>query len=736
MLLRRKTRQPLFRCARQHSVDELEYSSLDWPQHTCGLMDIQCPHCHSLMWLGEKTGGSSAQPKFGICCMSGKVEIPRIPDPPDSLLRMFTSNENIAKHFRKNIRKFNSGMAMASMKTTDATIAGGLASYRIQGVVYRMIGPPRNATNQQPACLQTYFFDLDEQVRLRTLRQPPNPGEAQLDSEVFRALIKILNEAPNAYLNSYITIQEQIDAGNILPNVRVGIHADKRPDGEHARRYNLPTSNEIAILMPESSGEAIPERSRMVVCNFRAQQGVLELQTFNETHRSYDPLQYPCLFPYGTDGWHLGIPHQHGTGKVTALQFYSYRIMKRHDSVNILLLAGRLFQQYCVDQFAKIESSRLRYLQLNQAVLRADLYNGLADAIQSGDADRAGRRYILPSSFTAGPRFMLKHYLDAMAIVRKFGKPTLFVTFTCNPQWPEITSELEPGQSASDRPDITARVFHLKQRQLLDDIRSGVFGNLTAHVNTIEFQKRGLPHCHFILRGEQHTWEDVDRVISAELPNPNNPLTRELFEVVKKHMVHGPCGNLNRQSPCMTDGTCTKNYPKSFRSVTSLGNDSYPDYRRRSTSDGGFSTTVRIRGCDVEVNNSNIVPYNAWLLMKYRAHINVEYCSSIKAVKYLYKYIFKGSDQATVSFQNQEDHVHVSAGTEEKDEIHKYESFRYIGASEACWRLFEFPIQQRNPAVECLPIHLPGENSVTFDPNNPELALQHAACTKLMAYSK
>ena len=188
-----------------------------------------------------------------------------------------------------------------------------------------------------------------------------------------------------------------------------------------------------------------------------------------------------------------------------------------------------------------------------------------------------------------------------MAIVRKFGKPTLFVTFTCNPQWPEITSELEPGQSASDRPDITARVFHLKQRQLLDDIRSGVFGNLTAHVN------RGLPHCHFlfILRGEQHTWEDVDRVISAELPNPNNPLTRKLFKVVKKHMVHGPCGNLNRQSPCMTDGTCTKNYPKSFRSVTSLGNDSYPDYRRQSTSDGGYSTTVRIRGCDVEVNNSN-----------------------------------------------------------------------------------------------------------------------------------
>ena len=71
---------------------------------------------------------------------------------------------------------------------------------------------------------------------------------------------------------------------------------------------------------------------------------------------------------------------------------------------------------------------------------------------------------------------------------------------------------------------------------------------------------------------------------------------------------------------------------------------------------------------------------------------------------------------------------------QEPDEIQKYENFRYIGSSEACWRLFEFPIQQRNPAVECLPIHLPGEHHVIFDPKNPELALQRAETTKLTAY--
>ena len=394
MLIRRQARQQ-FRCARLYSVDDFEHSQLTVNQYTCGLMDRICPHCQSFMWLGERTGGSSTQPQFGICCLSGKIIIPAVPDPLAILMGLNTNNDVQSKQFRKNIRKFNSGMAMASMKTNDATLAGGLASYRIQGVVYRMIGPPRNSDDQQPACLQTHFFDTEEQVRLRSVRQPLNPGEAQLDSDIYRMLSTVLTNAPNVYLMSFLTVQEQIDAGNIPPNVQVGIHADKRPDGEHARRYNLPTSNEIAILMPESTAGGIQDRKRMLVCNFRSTGSIRELQTFNETHRSYDPLQYPCLFPYGTDGWHLGIGHQRGNGNVSALQFCSNRIMKKVDSFNVLHHAGRLFQQYCVDQFAKIESGRLRYLHLNQASLRADLYNGLTDAVQSGDADRAGRRYIL-----------------------------------------------------------------------------------------------------------------------------------------------------------------------------------------------------------------------------------------------------------------------------------------------------------------------------------------------------
>jgi len=57
---------------------------------------------------------------------------------------------------------------------------------------------------------------------------------------------------------------------------------------------------------------------------------------------------------------------------------------------------------------------------------------------------------------------MQQLYQDSIAIVRHYGKPTLFITFTANPKWVEIERELLPHQSAADHPNLVARVFHLK----------------------------------------------------------------------------------------------------------------------------------------------------------------------------------------------------------------------------------------------------------------------------------
>ena len=136
---------------------------------------------------------------------------------------------------------------------------------------------------------------------------------------------------------------------------------------------------------------------------------------------------------------------------------------------------------------------------------------------------------------------------------------------------------------AVDRPDVTARVFRLKQQQLLQDIKSGVLGKVIAHVNTFEFQKRGLPHCHFlcIIQNNHDTWQEIDEVVSAELPHPNTPKTTDLDSLVMKHMFHGPYGERNYNSPCMVDGQCSKHYPpRDFRTQTLSVDDCFPLYCR------------------------------------------------------------------------------------------------------------------------------------------------------------
>ena len=96
---------------------------------------------------------------------------------------------------------------------------------------------------------------------------------------------------------------------------------------------------------------------------------------------------------------------------------------------------------YAVDMYANIEQQRLNYIKMNQQRIRVDLYCGLSDAVAAGDTDSRdlGRKIVLPSSYTGIPRQMFELYEDAMSIVRKYGKPDLSITFTCNPKWDEIT---------------------------------------------------------------------------------------------------------------------------------------------------------------------------------------------------------------------------------------------------------------------------------------------------------
>lgn len=227
-------------------------------------------------------------------------------------------------------------------------------------------------------------------------------------------------------------------------------------------------------------------------------------------------------------------------------------------------------QQWIVDSEFQIEANRLSYIRNNRAQLRADLYSGLKDYINTRASEsglRAGTSIILPSSFEGSPRNIRQHCNDAMAIVAKYGSIDLFITVTANPRWKEIQLNLLPGETASDRPDLVARVFKLKSDAILKDIsQKHLFGKCLAYVYTIELKKRGLPHAHIVIVLDENdkfnTLEDNDRVVSAEISNAHEE--SRLYEIVTRCMIHGPCGSLNPQSPCMQNGECKKNSQSHF----------------------------------------------------------------------------------------------------------------------------------------------------------------------------
>ncbi|OSX74863.1 hypothetical protein BU14_0263s0001 [Porphyra umbilicalis] len=281
----------------------------------------------------------------------------------------------------------------------------------------------------------------------------------------------------------------------------------------------------------------------------------------------------------------------------------------------------------------------------------------------------------------------------------------------------------------------------MKLKELIKMIKEdNVFGYCLAFVMTIEFQKRGLPHAHWlvILRRQDvpQTADAYDKFIRAEIPRESD--SPSLRAKVLKHMVHGPCGSHNVASPCTgMDGSCSKKFPKDLASATTATEDSYPNYRRRSPQDGGESVAFTRGNRASQIDNSWIVPYSPLLLEKFDCHINLEIVSSVAVVKFIYKYIYKGPDKAMVSVvaATRDDEGGEEVGRQPRDEIQEYLDARWIAECEAVWRGMSNPVIFRDPAVMKMPVHLENQQPVFFAPGEVEgVAATAPKETKLTAF--
>ncbi|CAB3251273.1 unnamed protein product [Arctia plantaginis] len=235
--------------------------------------------------------------------------------------------------------------------------------------------------------------------------------------------------------------------------------------------------------------------------------------------------------------------------------------------------------------------------------------------------------------------------------------------------------------------------------------------------------ERGLPHAHILiwLLNKLHS-NEVDDIISAEIPDPvTDP---HLHDIVTTQMVHGPCGALNPLSPCMADGKCTKRYPRPLVAETVTGNDGYPVYRRRSKEDNGRTIKVKVQNQEIEIGNEFIVLYCPLLSRIFETHANVESCHSAKSIKYLCKYVTKGSDMAVFGI----------ASENANDEISNFQMGRYVSTNEALWGLLSFQIHERYPTVVHLAVHLENGQRVYFTEANAAQRAERPPSTTLTSF--
>lgn len=378
----------------------------------------------------------------------------------------------------------------------------------------------------------------------------------------------------------------------------------------------------------------------------------------------------------------------------------SFLLIERRSTCHFFTF-GRLLDQFLVDMFVKMEGQRLNFIRSNQKrLLNRAIYKEPSQV-----------KMFLPASFVGGRPYIHQKYLDAIALMVKYGRPSLFITMTANPQWPELLAVLD-GVPATERKMDVVRVFWLKMNALIDELKtSKVFGAVDAYVAVIEFQQRGLPHCHILLwltdACKPKTAADVDAMISAEIPRINDD--PHLHGLVTKFMIHRHVGD---NPPCFRNGQCRYSFPKPMSAQTVFVDGHETIYQRRPQYNQPGSQHL----------NSWVATYNPYLLKRFNCHINVAVVDSYQAIKYLFKYFFKSPESVVVERTRQQQPaapttVSVStapaaggssgetAAPPSQDMLKDHVESRLVSAPEAALRLLGKTLYFQYPKVQRLAVH-------------------------------
>jgi len=341
------------------------------------------------------------------------------------------------KLFRKHLRWFNNSLAPASQSVRrHAQPAGrGPPTFVVQGMVYHNIGPLEADDDVGALNAQTYFVDTSEDPDAATTVRINNQRFAGVRGEQERQMIaQILRElhADLSICNPYVRDMRSIynmSAEEVGERTFV-IEPDSRPTDEHTRRYNRPVGmGEIGVLVAD---EPV---FRDIVVRMRGG-GIRKIP---DTHRAFLPPHYVLFDPFGQRGWDYTMLQNDVDDRGNKLGSFSRstRTLARGGRVRRSFSEGGIsFAGFCVagglSRKTKIcNGSRITRRRFAPTCTRTSSTTSKTATPMRG---RWGG-VVLPATFMGGGRYEMERFQDCLGLTRTYGKPSLFITLTCNPKW-------------------------------------------------------------------------------------------------------------------------------------------------------------------------------------------------------------------------------------------------------------------------------------------------------------
>ena len=463
-------------------------------------------------------------------------------------------------------RNLNEAFSFSALQTTGRFVRfQGPANVALEGRIYHEI---RDVMNHEG--LPAHWFIYDNTARPGTDAEHRPPQETM-------HLVRQYLEHVNTFVNSFRSAADQVQDNTAPFAIELTVP---------------PTGGDVAAIIHTDGLRHVDPRR--VVIYGRADPRPQEVPVLSPL---YEPLQYPLLFPHGTPGWGHNDNGRRNR-PYTQLQWYR-GLFLTEERFRIL---GRLAGEYAVDMFSRTEDERLDYLRRGRRIQAAGMDEPADPTIANFFHNK------IPGSFMGSRAWCSDQVADALAIARQLGKPSFWLTMTTNPLWPEIQSKLLPGQSVYDIPGIVCRAFHGRLEKLKNFARRN-FGGLLYEIGVIEFQKRGLPHAHIVLKfRSEPSLSVLDSFISAELPDPNQE--PDLYNQVRRFHIHSR-DHLTRQgSRCNRNDRCIYNYPHPVIPNTFADDIGRVHYRRRKPEDAW------------------VTPHMPALLKLLDCHIYVDVCAT------------------------------------------------------------------------------------------------------------